>query len=294
MPSPAKRSTVPSNSHDERAHRAVILAQHRFHFLGLRGVGERGEAAQVDEHVADLAPMRRKDRFLADREDRVRDCGREEALQLAHALDLGHLLRDALLELRVPFLQSVGLAPHLVLQRLDAQQRAHAREQLGLVDGLRQEIVGAGLDALDPLLLRVERRDEHDRQERGGGVGAQPTTHVVARQARHHDVEQHEIGRVGRDLGERFFAVHGRRDRVALDREQVGQQLDVVRRVVDHQHLGRIAHFATSLRRLRLGADSLSVAAIARRRDVPSLASPVSLMRASPPWCGRCPGIPSG
>ena len=156
---------------DERTHRRVIVAQHRFHFLRLGGVGERGEAAQVDEHVADLAPVRREDRLLAGRQDRVGDGGREEALQLAHALELGDLLGDALLELRVPLLQRVGLAPHLVLQRLDAQQRAHAREELGLVDRLRQEIVGAGLDALDALLLRIERGDEDDGQQRGAGIG---------------------------------------------------------------------------------------------------------------------------
>ena len=115
--------------------------------------------------------MRREDRFFAGRQDRVRDGRREESLQLAHALELGHLLGDALLELRIPFLQRLGLSPHLVLQRLDAQQRAHAREQLGLVDRLGQEIVGAGLDALDPLLLRIERRDEDDGQERSAGIG---------------------------------------------------------------------------------------------------------------------------
>ena len=93
-------------------------------------------------------------------------------------LQLGDLLGDALLELHVPFLERLGLAPHLVLQRLDAQQRAHAGEELGLVDRLRQEIVGAGLDALDPLLLRIERRDEDDRAAAPSAGSARSCRHT--------------------------------------------------------------------------------------------------------------------
>jgi hypothetical protein len=76
---------------------------------------------------------------------------------------------DALLELRIPLLQRIGLSPHLVLQGLDAEQRAHAREELGLIDRFGQEIVGAGLHAFDPLLLRIEGRDEDHGKERSAG-----------------------------------------------------------------------------------------------------------------------------
>ncbi len=131
------------------AHRRMVVAQHRLHFLRLGMIGNGGEPAQVGEHVGDLPPMRREDRALAGGDDRVGDFRREEPLQLRQPLHLRDLFGDALLELRVPRLELVGLAPHLVLQRLHAQQRAHAREELGLVDRLRQEVVGARLDALE-------------------------------------------------------------------------------------------------------------------------------------------------
>ena len=90
---------------DDRAHRRVVVVQHRLHLLRLGGVGERGEAAQVDEHVADLAAMQREDGVLAGGDDGIGDRRREEALQLAQPVELRDLLGDALLELGVPLLQ---------------------------------------------------------------------------------------------------------------------------------------------------------------------------------------------
>src|SRR5206468_4274544 len=145
---------------DDRAHRRVVFAEHRLDFFRLGSVGERREPAQIGEDVAYFAAMRRQDRLLARRDDRVGDVRRKEALELTEALELGDLLIDAFFELQVPLLQRVGLASNLILQRLYPQQRAHAREELGLVDRLGEEIVGAGLDSLDPLLRRIERSDE--------------------------------------------------------------------------------------------------------------------------------------
>ena len=195
MPSPAKRSSVPSYLADQGAHRRMVFAQHGLHLLGLGRIGERREAAQVDEHVADLAPMRREDRFLARRRGSHRTtAGAKKRFSADMRSSSVTCCADALFELGVPFLQRRRLPAHFVLQRLDAQQRAHAREELRLVDGLAEEVVGARLDALDPLLLRVERSDEHHRQQRGLRIGAQPPAHVVAGQARHHDVEQDQVG----------------------------------------------------------------------------------------------------
>ena len=96
---------------------------------------------------------------------------RNKALQPGEAIDLGHLLRHALLEVGIERRQ-------LVVQRLHPQQRLHAREQLRLIDRLGQEIVGAGLDSLDPLLLRVEGGAHHHRQQRRSpvprGCGGRP------------------------------------------------------------------------------------------------------------------------
>ena len=96
-----------------------------------------------------------------------------------------------------------ALLQQLVVERLDAQQRAHAREQLGRVDRLAEEVVGAGVEALDALLGRIERGDQHDRQHRLRRVGADRAADVVAAHARHHHVEQHQVGPLG---GERASA----------------------------------------------------------------------------------------
>ena len=42
---------------DEPAHLRVVLAEHAHHLLGLGGLGEGGEAAQVDEDHGDLAAV---------------------------------------------------------------------------------------------------------------------------------------------------------------------------------------------------------------------------------------------
>ena len=100
----------------------------------------------------------RKKRVLgAAGQDELGELRREEPPQAAEAFELGHLLPHAALERLVEIEQ-------FVVELLDAQQRTHARQQLRLVDGLGEEVVGAGLDPLDPLLGRVDRRHHHDRQ----------------------------------------------------------------------------------------------------------------------------------
>src|SRR5213075_1767313 len=83
------RAFVPG---DDRSHRRVVFAKHGLDLLRLGSVGERREAAEIGEHVAYFAAMRRQDRFLARRDDRVGDVRRKEALELTEALELGDLL----------------------------------------------------------------------------------------------------------------------------------------------------------------------------------------------------------
>ena len=145
---------------------------------------------------------------------------------------------DALLERAVELGELAALPQQLVVERLDAQQRAHAREQLGLAHRLAEEVVGAGVEALGALLGRVERGDEDDRQHRVRRVGADRAAHVVAAHAGHHHVEQDEVGPLGGEHGERLGARGRGAGAVALRREQVGEQLDVQRDVVDDEDLG--------------------------------------------------------
>ncbi len=104
MPSPAKRSSVPSCSVTIAAHRDLIVAQHRLDFFGLGAVGERRETAQVGEDVRDFAPMRCEYRRFASGDDRFGHGRREETLELGEPRELSDLLGDALLELFVPVL----------------------------------------------------------------------------------------------------------------------------------------------------------------------------------------------
>ena len=76
----------------------MILAQHRHHLLGLGGLGEGGEAAQVAEHDGDVAAVAVEQLLAARGQHQLGDLRREEALQPRHALDLAELLGDALLE----------------------------------------------------------------------------------------------------------------------------------------------------------------------------------------------------
>ena len=168
---------------DRAAKGGVIGAQQLHHFVGIGAVGERGEAAQIEEHRGDLAPVR-LEQPLAAGDDGFGHRPGEKALEARQALELRHLVAHALGELGIDVLQ-------LVLQRLHPQERAHAREQLLPVDGLRQEIVGAGFQSLDALALRVERRHQDQRQERGLGRGAQPPAKIVAVDPRHQDVGHH-------------------------------------------------------------------------------------------------------
>ena len=121
---------------DDRTHGRVIVAQHVLHFFGLGGVGKRSEAAQIDKHITNFAPVGRQNRPLASRQNRLGYRRREKPLELVHPLDLHHLLVDTLLEPDVPFLQLIGLPQHFVLQRFHAQQRSHPGKELRLIDRL--------------------------------------------------------------------------------------------------------------------------------------------------------------
>ena len=133
------------------------------------------------------------------------------------------------------------LLQQLVVERLDAQERAHAREQLVLADRLGEEVVGAGVETLGALLSRVERGDEDDRQHRMRRIGADRRAHLVAAHAGHHHVEEDEVGALGARAPPAPRARCGSAGAIALRREQVGEQLDVHRDVVDDEDLGGVA-----------------------------------------------------
>jgi hypothetical protein len=129
---------------------------------------------------------------------------------------------------------------------LDAQQRAHAGEQLGLIERLGDEVVRPRLDGGE-LLLLAARRDHHHGQELRRGVGAQRAADRVAVHLGHDDVEQHEVDRLRRHALERLLPRAGRDDRVAARHEHRLEQADVLRQVVDDEDRAGLAHVAASV-----------------------------------------------
>ena len=179
---------------DQLARDLVVLAQHAHHLLGLRDLGEGGEAAQVEEHHGDLAAMALQRIVGAAADDQLGQLRREEAAQPPDPLELGDLRRHALLERGVPLLDFVGQRLDRVVQALDAQHRAHARGERRMVDRLGQVLVAAGLEPGDHVLRVGHRGDHDDRRERERGVGAQPPADLDAVELGHHDVEQDQVG----------------------------------------------------------------------------------------------------
>ena len=96
-----------------------------------------------------------------------------------------------------------------------AQQSPHAGQQLFEGEWLGQIVVGAGVEAGDPLGDRVAGGQHQDRQIIAGA--AQLTADLQTVQPRHHDVEHEPVGPVGGDHLQGLDAVLRQRDRVAIE-----------------------------------------------------------------------------
>ena len=191
-------------------------------------------------------------RWLAQRilraagDDARRELGREEALELGEALQLGHLFRDAALEIPVECRQFARLVLHRVVEALDAQQRPHPRHQLLLVDRFGEEVIGARLQSLDALFVRIERGDHDHGQYLRLMPSADRSAHLIAVHFRHDHVEQHEVGGVVVDLLQCFATGGGAGNLVALNTQRIGQQFHVHWQVIDDQEPGGCLHVQES------------------------------------------------
>ena len=237
MPSPVKRSSVPSCVEDQPAHRGVVLAEHAHHLLGLGGLGEGGEAAQVEEDDRDLAPMALQRIVGAAGDDRSASCGEKKRFSRPDPLELRDAVGDALLERAVPVGSSAFCrctSSYSDLMR--SSERTRASSSAWLIGLVRKSSAPASRP-FTRSCAGIERRHQHDRQHGVRRVGADRAAHLVAAHAGHHHVEQDQVGPLRRDALQRLGARGGRDRRVALRAEQVGEQLDVLRRVVDDQDL---------------------------------------------------------
>ena len=93
--------------------------------------------------------------------------------------------------------------------RAAPEQCAQPRLQLAHVERLDEVVVGAGVQAVDPVADRVARGEHEDRHAVAGR--AQPPRHLEAVDVRQADVEHHGVRRGRRHLGQRVLAVAGLR-----------------------------------------------------------------------------------
>ena len=163
--------------------------------------------------VADALDVLRRDAILVFGDDRQALDGVEmrevlQPLRFRHLLERGAQARgalpDQLFEMRLLTLQRI-------LRVLELQQRRGANPELGLLDGLGDEIVGAGLDRRQPIVAAGHRGQHDDGNVGANRVVAKPAAHLEAVQAGHHQIEQHEVD-AEMNLGEAFDAVGGRLD----------------------------------------------------------------------------------
>ena len=130
-------------------------------------------------------------------------------------------------------------------QRAVLQNRAGAgNDLLGLV-GLGQEIVRTGLEPADDIHRFAERGQEHDRDLRVPGGGFDAVAELVAGDARHDDVGDHQIDLFGIEEFERRLAIACDDDGKAGFLDGGSQQLRLRRAVFhDEQLMHRISYGA--------------------------------------------------
>jgi hypothetical protein len=113
-----------------------------------------------------------------------------------------------------------------------AQHAADAGDQLAGAERLDHVVVGAQLQADDPVRL-VALGGQHD--DRGRGLGADLAAHLQAVHARQHQIQHDQVRNAGAEGRQRGRAVGGRLDAVALPFQVVLDDLADGRLVVDDQ-----------------------------------------------------------
>ena len=121
---------------------------------------------------------------------------RIELRQICMALCFGHLV-ERLAQARRPLLDHLFEARLVgfqgVLRLFHLQQRRRTDAELGRVDRLGDEIVGSGLDRAQSILSAHHRGDHDYGNIAAGRIPADATTNLKTIEARHHDVEEHQI-----------------------------------------------------------------------------------------------------
>jgi hypothetical protein len=107
---------------------------------------------------------------------------------------------------------------------------------VSLSTGFGQEIVGPGLQPLQPFRRLAKRRDHDDGDVAGGGVGFQAAAALEPVHAGHHHVQQDQVGLpVARHI-ERLEPVVGRRGLIVFGQQPRFEQPRVGRHIVDDEY----------------------------------------------------------
>ena len=152
-----------------------------------------------------------------------------------HAVQLLKLILDALLKLTVPARQLGRLLLDRVVVPLDSNQGAYPGQQLGLVERLVDEVVGAGLDGAD-LLLFSARSDHDHRQESRPWIFADPAADLVPIHSRHQDVQQNEVWALLAQHVQGFLSGGRRGHPESLRRQHRLEQADVWRQIIHDEY----------------------------------------------------------
>ena len=136
--------------------------------------------------------------------------------------------------------QLMGALAHHALQLarliVKGKMRPHARPDDGRADRLGDVIDRPDFQTALFILNTGHRCDENDRNPAPIRVGFEAAADFQTTETRHHDVEQDQIGRIVRiDNLQRLLARGGNPD-VVVGGEDFGQQINVVRDVVDNQN----------------------------------------------------------
>jgi hypothetical protein len=141
-------------------------------------------------------------------------------------MDEGELGRDRRIPRVLVLLDSGGRDPtgglkigkvgegslELILEVAYPQQASNAAQELDLIHGLGEEIIGSCLNPTLEVGCLVESSDHQDQQVPGRRIGSNLAADFKAREPRHHDVEKKEVGLEILDYAECLFAIMRRAD----------------------------------------------------------------------------------
>ena len=161
----------------------------------------------------------------------VAGCRREIGGQDAHL----NIARDAQVAVQ-RLANGVGI-------RLRLQKRPDAGLDFEYLERLRQVVVPADLEPAGLVLDVLEGAQKHDRQLARRLLRAKPAAYLEAVEARHHDIEEHEIRRAFLDAAEGRRTIE-RDAQLVIAAQRLDQDIDIRLRVVDDENaaLGKILH----------------------------------------------------